>query len=118
WGCEVISNLTAYITITFRMLPAKRKLRLDLHHVLDSWQVPDVDVLIATHNEDRDLLEKTVNGTTYIKYPKDKLHIYICDDGNRPEIKKLADQYGVGYIGYPYEYEHYSWYFDHELEVH
>lgn len=96
WGCEVISNLTAYITITFRMLPAKRKLRLDLHHVLDSWQVPDVDVLIATHNEDRDLLEKTVNGTTYIKYPKDKLHIYICDDGNRPEIKKLADQYGVG----------------------
>lgn len=99
WGCEVISNLTAYITITFRMLPAKRKLRLDLHHVLDSWQVPDVDVLIATHNEDRDLLEKTVNGTTYIKYPKDKLHIYICDDGNRPEIKKLADQYGVGYIG-------------------
>lgn len=99
WVCEVISNLTAYITIIFRMLPPKKELKMDLHQVLDTWQVPDVDVLIATHNEDRDLLEKTVNGATYMNYPKDKLHIYICDDGNRPEIKELADQYGVGYIG-------------------
>lgn len=26
WVCEVVSNLTAYITIIFRMLPAKKKL--------------------------------------------------------------------------------------------
>ncbi|MCD5440276.1 hypothetical protein [Lactobacillus delbrueckii] len=27
WVCEVISNLTAYITIIFRMLPPKKKCR-------------------------------------------------------------------------------------------
>ena len=115
WVCEVVSNLTAYITIIFRMLPAKKKLKMDLHQVLDTWQVPDVDVLIATHNEDRDLLEKTVNGATYMNYPKDKLHIYICDDGNRPEIKELADQYGVGYIGLKDNHEAKSGNLNHAL---
>jgi cellulose synthase (UDP-forming) len=115
WICEVISNLTAYITIIFRMLPPKKNWQMDLHHVLDTWQVPDVDVLIATHNEDRELLEKTVNGATYMNYPKDKLHIYICDDGNRPEIKDLADQYGVGYIGLENNHEAKSGNLNHAL---
>lgn len=115
WICEVISNLTAYITIILRMLPPKKNLQMDLHHVLDTWQVPDVDVLIATHNEDRELLEKTVNGATYMNYPKDKLHIYICDDGNRPEIKDLADQYGVGYIGLENNHEAKSGNLNHAL---
>lgn len=117
WVCEVISNLTAYITIIFRMLPPKKELKMDLHQVLDTWQVPDVDVLIATHNEDRDLLEKTVNGATYMNYPKDKLHIYICDDGNRPEIKELADQYGVGYIGLKDNHEAKSGNLNHALSL-
>ncbi len=115
WVCEAISNLTAYITIILRMLPPKKELKMDLHQVLDTWQVPDVDVLIATHNEDRDLLEKTVNGATYMNYPKDKLHIYICDDGNRPEIKELADQYGVGYIGLKDNHEAKSGNLNHAL---
>lgn len=117
WVCEVISNLTAYITIIFRMLPPKKKIQMDLHHVLDTWQVPDVDVLIATHNEDRELLEKTVNGATYMNYPKDKLHIYICDDGNRSEIKGLADQYGVGYIGLENNHEAKSGNLNHALSL-
>ncbi len=117
WVCEVISNLTAYITIIFRMLPPKKKMQMDLHHVLDTWQVPDVDVLIATHNEDRELLEKTVNGATYMNYPKDKLHIYICDDGNRSEIKDLADQYGVGYIGLENNHEAKSGNLNHALSL-
>lgn len=59
---------------------------------------PDIDVLITTHNEDTELLYKTVNGCKHMKYPdKRKVHIYICDDGNRPEMKKLASDMGVGY---------------------
>lgn len=61
---------------------------------------PDVDVLIATHSESTEILYKTVNGCTHMKYPdKSKVHIYICDDTNRIEMKELADEMGVGYIG-------------------
>lgn len=61
---------------------------------------PDVDVLIATHNESYKLLHATVNGCIHMEYPdKEKVHIYICDDMNRPEIKRLANEMGVGYFG-------------------
>ena len=62
---------------------------------------PDVDVLIATHNESPGLLYKTVNACTFLEYPDpSKVHIYICDDGNREEIRMLAEQLGVGYLGF------------------
>ncbi len=63
-------------------------------------QFPDVDVLIATHNESADLLYKTVNACTFLEYPDpEKVHIYVCDDGDREEIRKLAEHLGVGYLG-------------------
>ncbi|WP_130862559.1 glycosyltransferase family 2 protein [Bacilliculturomica massiliensis] len=62
-----------------------------------SW-FPHIDILIATHNEETELLYKTVNGCKHMDYPdKGRVHIYICDDGNRPEMAKLAAEMGVGY---------------------
>jgi cellulose synthase (UDP-forming) len=60
---------------------------------------PDVDVFIATYNEPVELVRKTVNGCVNMDYPdKKKVHIFICDDGRRPEMKALAEREGVGYI--------------------
>ncbi|SFG06873.1 glycosyltransferase [Sporolactobacillus nakayamae] len=60
---------------------------------------PDVDVFIPTYNEPIELLRKTVNGCCRMDYPdKSKVHIYICDDGNRQAMKILADKMGVGYL--------------------
>lgn len=65
----------------------------------EPWEYPDVDVFIATYNEPTELLYKTVNGCVRMEYPdKRKVHIYLCDDGKRAEVKELADQFGVGYI--------------------
>lgn len=73
-----------------------------------TWEKPeielndycDIDVFIATHNESCDLLYKTVNACTYMEYPdKNKVHIYICDDGEREEVETLAKQLDVGYLG-------------------
>lgn len=62
-------------------------------------EFPEVDLFIATYNEPRDLLYKTINGCKFIDYPdQSKVHIYICDDGKRPEIKALAESMGVGYF--------------------
>ena len=65
----------------------------------ESWY-PHVDVFIATHDESACLLYKTVNGCKHMRYPdKKKVHIYLCDDGNRPEVAQLAKDMGVGYFG-------------------
>ncbi len=60
---------------------------------------PEVDVLIATVNESKKMLAKTVAACSEMHYPDlKKVHIYLCDDGNRPEIARLAKKCGVGYI--------------------
>ena len=60
---------------------------------------PDVDVFIATYNEPVELLYKTVNGCKYMDYPdKKKVHIYVLDDGSRPEMEAMCRKAGVGYI--------------------
>ena len=71
----------------------------EMPQIPDEW-FPDVDVFIATHNEEEELLYKTINACTFMKYPdKSKVHIYVCDDGNRPEIAALTKKLGVGYFG-------------------
>jgi cellulose synthase (UDP-forming) len=72
---------------------------IKLPDIPPSWY-PDVDILIATHNESTDLLYKTANACTYLDYPdKSRLHAYICDDTDRPGMAGLAKKLGVGYFG-------------------
>lgn len=93
--CEAVGIFEEYeniVSIYKKVLPKKGDLKPE--------DYPHVDVFIATHNEATDLLYKTVNGCTYMDYPdKSKVHIYICDDANRKEMKELADLLGVGYFG-------------------
>lgn len=63
---------------------------------------PDVDIFIATYNEPTDLLRRTVNGCVHMKYPDPKkVHIWICDDNRRSEMRALAEEMGVGYFDRP-----------------
>lgn len=60
---------------------------------------PDVDVLIATYNEPTELLYKTLIGCRNMDYPnKERVHIYICDDGNRKNVASLCEYLEIGYI--------------------
>lgn len=62
-------------------------------------EFPDVDVFIATYNEPLDLLYKTIIGCKNMNYPdKNKVHIFICDDGNRKELENLCKNMQIGYI--------------------
>lgn len=60
---------------------------------------PQVDVFIATYNESAELLRKTIIGCRNMKYPdKNLVQIYLCDDGNRKEMKHLANEFGIHYL--------------------
>ncbi len=66
---------------------------------IDDDIFPHVDVMIATYNEPIDLVQKTINGCLRMEYPDlSKVHIYICDDGSRPEMEAVCNAMGVGYI--------------------
>lgn len=60
---------------------------------------PELDILIATINEDYELLEETIKCIKKMKYPdKKKIHIYMCDDGRRKEMKELCKKMKINYI--------------------
>ncbi len=65
-------------------------------------EFPDVDIFIATYNEPADLLRKTINACNHLKYPdKSKIHVWLCDDNRRAEMRQLAQSMGIGYFDRP-----------------
>jgi len=58
----------------------------------DQTRWPSVDVLIPTYDEDPDLLQVTLLAATQIRYPNDKLRIYLLDDGSTDEKCGDADR--------------------------
>ncbi len=102
FGVLLLLSEMASAFSTFELFWRKSKelnFHLELPSIPASW-FPDIDVFIATHNESVDLLYKTVNACTFMDYPdKSKVHIYLCDDGDRPAVADLVREFGVGYLG-------------------
>lgn len=62
---------------------------------------PTVDIFIPTYNEPLKVVKPTVFAAMGIDWPKDKLNIYLLDDGRRDEFRRFAGEAGVGYIVRP-----------------
>lgn len=76
-----------------------RKYRLKKKSLEDyNGHIPTVDIFICTYNEGEDLVETTVLAALNLDYPRDKFNIYICDDGQRRYMKRLAARCGVNYM--------------------
>ena len=75
--------------------PLKREI-VPLPDDMNQW--PTVDVYIPTYNESLEVVRDTVLAAQCIDYPKDKMKIYILDDGKRREFAVFAADAGVGYI--------------------
>ncbi|WP_455558405.1 glycosyltransferase [Agathobaculum hominis] len=65
-------------------------------------ELPEVDVFVPTLGEPVELLEKTLRGCLSMEYDDlKKIHIYVCDDAGREEVRALAKALGVGYFSRP-----------------
>lgn len=83
-------------------------------------EAPTVDVFIPTYNEDSALLADTIAAATALDYPRDKLTVWLLDDGGtdqkrsskneaeareaearREELQALCRNFGVRYLTRP-----------------
>lgn len=62
---------------------------------------PTVDIFIPTYNEPLKVVMATVYAALGIDWPREKLAIYLLDDGRREEFRQFARSAGVGYIVRP-----------------
>lgn len=85
----IVFAIFAFASINFRQKP----------HTLGAKDInyfPSVDIFICTYNENESILRDTITGCKNIRYKNKK--IYLLDDGNRPDIKKMADELKINYI--------------------
>ena len=59
---------------------------------------PTVDIYVPTYNEDLSIVRATVLAAMAIDWPRDKLRVYILDDGRRLAFRDFAASCGAGYI--------------------
>lgn len=64
----------------------------------DTLRWPTVDVLIPTYNEPLKVVRTTVFAAMAMDWPKDKIRVFILDDGTRDEFRKFAEEVNVGYL--------------------
>ncbi len=62
-------------------------------------QLPTVDIMVCTYGEPVSVLYRSLVGCQGIDYPKKT--VYLCDDGNRPEMRELATRLNVQYLSRP-----------------
>jgi cellulose synthase (UDP-forming) len=62
---------------------------------------PTVDVFIPSYNEALELVWPTVLAALNMDWPRDKLKVWILDDGRREDFRAFAVECGCGYITRP-----------------
>lgn len=60
--------------------------------------VADGGYFVPTYNEDLNVVKNTIYASLGIDWPKDKLNIWILDDGGRESFRQFARHVGVHYI--------------------
>jgi cellulose synthase (UDP-forming) len=63
--------------------------------------LPEVDVWIATYDEEWTILEKTLVGALHIDYPREKFRIWVLDDGRRDWLRDRCRELGVEHVTRP-----------------
>ena len=107
-----------FLVATLGYVPALHNIRRTSPPLpADPSLLPDVDVFITTYDEDPELLKTTVIAATQLRYPAQKLHVYVLDDGGTHQmlhqedparshaarvraqrVKDIATQYGAHYL--------------------
>lgn len=94
----ISSELLGFFQSTIYSILFYKPYKLKEMKMDDLSKLPTIDVMIMTYNEPSYVLRKTIAGCLNIEYPDNLLNIYICDDGHREEIRKLAEFFGIHYV--------------------
>ncbi|WP_053115687.1 UDP-forming cellulose synthase catalytic subunit [Winslowiella iniecta] len=94
-----IAELYVWLILILGFLQTTWPLKRTIEPLPDDISLwPTVDVYVPTYNESLDVVRDTVLAAQCIDYPRDKLKIYLLDDGKRSEFAVFAADVGVGYI--------------------
>ncbi|OWU82876.1 Curdlan synthase [Oceanicola sp. 22II-s10i] len=93
---SLVGSLSAFVIMS------RVKLRSDEATEHAGWwngPEPKVAILIATYNEDKDVLERTIVGSRSLRHQNKE--VIVLDDSRRDWLRDFCDQLGVRYMRRP-----------------
>ncbi len=67
--------------------------------LMETW--PTVDVFVTSYNEPIEVVRATLIAAQNMLWPKNKLRVYLLDDGRRPAFRAMSAELGAGYLTRP-----------------
>jgi cellulose synthase (UDP-forming) len=92
---EMLNALSGLLTLLFMSRTLNRSAQADAQMHSPLHAAP-TDVLIATYNEPKGVLERTIIGAMDIDHPD--LRVWVLDDGARDWVRKMAEDLGALYL--------------------
>lgn len=102
WSLFALEALTMIGSLSAFLILSRTKARseeADEHANLSAEEAPLVAILIATYNEDRDILERTIVGAKFLRH-HNKM-VIVCDDNRRDWLRDLCEAHDVRYMRRP-----------------
>lgn len=88
----VIYTYLGYGIVLYLMVKTKRLFGYYNRGFFNNECLPDVTLMVCAYNEE-DIVEKKMNNTKALDYPKEKLHILWVTDGSNDSTNQLLKQY-------------------------
>jgi len=88
----LVAECHGYLLLALGLfINANQQPRRNVGAPVDPDRLPTVDILIPTYNEGQDILEKTLIAALAVRYPKEHLRVYLCDDGGTDQRCQDSD---------------------------
>lgn len=102
---EMLAWIDMAMVLAFMLRRTDRSPEADRHEArlraADPASLPHVDVFIATYNEPPEVLEKTITGAMALDWPKDRITLWVLDDGRRNWLRRIVQDRGARYMTRP-----------------
>jgi cellulose synthase (UDP-forming) len=99
FAAEVACTLSGSLLFLFLSRTIDRRPQSRRHQSWVAAQRMQVDIFIATYNEEEAILDRTIIGAKSQDYQHFRVH--VLDDGRRDWLRELCRRRGVGYITRP-----------------
>lgn len=119
WSLLLLEGLSLLGTLSSFLILSRTRDRSEEATANLSWwgegRPPRVAILIATYNEDQDVLERTIIGSKELRHPNKTIH--VLDDGKRDWLRDFCAAQNVDYIRRPDNRDAKAGNINHALEV-
>lgn len=91
------AEVYGFVTVCLFYLQARRPVPVPPRE-LPERELPSVDVFVTIFNEPLEVLARTLVGCAALDYPRDRLNVWVLDDGAREEVRGLAERHRARYL--------------------